>query len=185
MKLIVEDFSGYVLSHVELKRKWSIGLKWIEPRLVESIKRISKSIKVAKPLFEFTTRHIDTPPSIESKMEHKTPQFFLRNIPRIQRMEEDPDALPYKDQGMPVLSKIQIRPAKLVYYERPKFIEYFSVNDVKWLQRVLSKTLREEVWTDRFSKEIKESLMTGLWLSNPDPIDIYRPPFWKRPEDKK
>ena len=183
MRLLSEQFSDHVISRVTFSRRWYEGPSWSAPRTVEVLEELASEVQEPEPLFDFAVRHLDTPASVETQMEDKTPQFFLRNVPRVERMEEDPDFLPFKEEEEALRPDFDADPARLIRYERPRFIRYFSVYDFKWVQRVLNKTLREETWTDRFSREIRESLMKGLWLSNPDPIDIKRPDFWEEPSD--
>ncbi len=181
MDLLIERTARRIESRYRLQRK-SIQIgDYRVPVLV----RMVQSVKTDAPKLvnaDFAIRNLEQEPATDAHMEHKTAQFFLRNLPRVQRSHEEPDMLPLQEDESRS-ERPDLTPRNLAIYRRPNFIRQWSVNDFRWLQKVLNKTLRQETWTDRFSLEIRETLMKGLWNSNPEPIDIHRPDFWEERQE--
>jgi len=175
VELLIEHAARRVERRYRLNRDFSIGKDYSMP-MVRMIDAMKTGVQESAGN-EFAIRNLEQDPKTESKMEHKTAQFFLRNLPRVRREHEEQDEMPFKKEGSARPDFVSDNP---VAYQRPRFLNQWSVNDFKWLQVVISKTLRDETWTDRFSREIRETLMRGLWTSNPDPLDLRRPEFWKK-----
>ena len=174
MDLMIERSARKVENRYRLRRDFDISRDYSAPKTLQSIE--SMSLQGAVQIKDqYTIRLLEQDRKTEAKMDHKTAQFFLRNLPKAVMEPHDADEMPFEGCE-------NVRPEPVTFRHvslRPRFIRHWSVNDFRWLQDVLRKTLCDENWTDRFSKEIRDTLMKGLWTSNPDPLNVYRHDFPK------
>ena len=112
-------------------------------------------------------RKLAVDPKLDERLEHKTPQFVLRNIPRVQREVDPwieytvtPDARP--DQARLLDA---VREAR---YEAPTLVERFSVQVVREALDASDRWMHREDWTRHFSRELKENARGPLWRHDPN-----------------
>jgi len=112
-------------------------------------------------------RKLAVDPKLDERLEHKTPQFVLRNIPRVQR-EVDP-WIEYKvtPDARPDQARLldAVREAR---YEAPALVERFSVQVVRDALEASDRWLHREDWTRYFCRERKEDARGPLWKQDPD-----------------
>lgn len=176
MDLVIERTARWIEKRYKLNRKYSISRDYSAPRAVQMLDSMLPG-KFGPMASEFTIRHLEQDPKTEARMDHKTTQFFLRNLPKVSREHEESNEMPFQEEENISPDFVDYRH---VAFQRPRFIAQWTTNDFKWLQSIISKTLLDEDWTDRFSREIRDTLMKGLWTSNPDPLDVHRPDFWEK-----
>lgn len=121
----------------------------------------------ARRMRGWVVRMIEPPPDIESSMEDKTPQFFLRNVLRAERPEDEEfffEVVPTRDR------KEERLPGQSggLRYRPPRLLTRWNIDEVSWLRAMLKKLLYQEDWRRRFGKELKETVRGPLFLYDPD-----------------
>ncbi len=142
------------------------------PRTMEDLPlyRMARRVWKATRRFrarEFPRRMMEPPPDLGRRLEHKTPQFFLRNIPRVERSVED----------KPEFTVVQVRDRQAervitdlrsLRYEPPAFLTEWNLDKVMELRALLRRLFFEEDWTRRFGRELKERVRGPLFRYDPD-----------------
>jgi hypothetical protein len=103
---------------------------------------------------------------LEEAMEHKTPQFFLRNIPRLDR---DPTQAPF--DAVPVERKgyeAALQEARSARHEPPKLISEWMLDRVRAYRATTVRWLWDEDWSRYIGAEIKKDFKGPLWRYDPD-----------------
>ena len=80
MILLIERTAERIESRYGLSRRFELGNEYCVPRMVEQVQVMAGSVAV-EPHKEHVIRHLETDFRTETRMEHKTAQFFLRNLP--------------------------------------------------------------------------------------------------------
>ncbi len=121
----------------------------------------SAAKKPAKP------RKFVCPVAIESQMEHKKEQFFLRSLFRVERPEEE--FLPFEvEQPRDAQAEILASQAMPRRYQRPQLLNHRNLDDVIWWRRFVREVFFEDDWTRRFGKELRESISVAVWRLDAD-----------------
>ena len=116
---------------------------------------------------EETTKAMD---AMEEAMEHSMPQFFLRNIGRAERYEDDE---PLFEREAVELAKIdqsgmdELREL-ILHYTQPITLTQTSYEIVGEFSRDRRQLLGREDWTRFFGKEHADSVDGALWKHFPD-----------------
>lgn len=116
---------------------------------------------------EFPRRLMEPPPGLEDRMEHKTPQFFLRNIPRVERSAPDEpefDVSYVRDRE----AEATLQALRKMRYKPPEFLKEWNIERVVELREMLKVLVEKEDWTRRFGREIKERIRGPLYKYDPD-----------------
>ncbi len=114
---------------------------------------------------EFTVRQIEPPPEVSRGLAHTVPQFFLRNVGRVERPKED--SLPFEALARAPAALDAAR-AEVRRYRPPALLRRFNIDDVVWLRALLRRVVFEEDWRRRFGRELKERVRGPLFRYDPD-----------------
>lgn len=142
------------------------------PRSVEDLplyrlaRRIFKRVRRLRGR-DFPRRMVEPPPGLDSRLAHKTPQFFLRNIPRVERFVEDQPKF-HVVKVRDVESERVVQRLRELRYEPPDFLTEWNLERVKDLRILLRHLLFEEDWSRRFGREVKERIRGPLFRYDPD-----------------
>jgi len=115
---------------------------------------------------DFPVRLVEPPADVAAGIEHKVPQFFLRNVGRVERAEEE--ALPLAaNEVEPPVDLAAVR-AEVGRYRAPALLRRWNIEDVVWLRALLRRVLVEEDWRRRFGRELKQHVRGPLYRYDPD-----------------
>lgn len=163
--LVVERFGGWHQNRYcrRLVPERFQGLRDIEDLPMYSwIKRLLRGPRIrAKVIRE---RPMSRPDDLDVRLEECTPQFFLRNIARVERSVEDRPELQIvrtRDRQAETFECHRIR------YAPPQFLEHWNIEDVLWLRALIRRYVFEEDWSRHFCRELKESVQGPLYRYNP------------------
>lgn len=142
------------------------------PRSMEDLplyRMARKVFKAARRLRgrEFPRRMVEPPSDLAGRLEHKTPQFFLRNIPRIERSTPDEpefDVARIRD----IEAERVVKDLRRLRYEPPTFLTEWNMSRVVELRALLRRLFFEEDWTRLFGRELKERVRGPLFRYDPD-----------------
>ncbi len=114
------------------------------------------------------------PSEIEEAMQHREPQFILRNLGRVEK-EVDPDEpLPLDRRPLPIGAALDgLDSAKDVRHEPPQLLDEMTV-DVFSEQHGVMRRLYREPWNRRFSKELRADHTGPMWSYDPDAAEAKR-----------
>jgi len=116
---------------------------------------------------EFPRRMVEPPQNLDGLLEHKTPQFFLRNIPRIERFVEDSpefEVTEVRDRE----AEETLKSLRQMRYRRPEFLTEWNLERVTEFRKLWRRLFFEEDWTRRFGRELKEHVRGPLFRYDPD-----------------
>lgn len=116
---------------------------------------------------EFPRRMLEPPPDLGGLLEHKTPQFFLRNIPRVERSLEDEPAFEVT-RVRDLEAERVVQKLRALRYEPPAFLTEWNLARVVEVRALLRRLFFEEDWTRRFGRELKERVRGPLFRYDPD-----------------
>lgn len=112
-------------------------------------------------------RKEDYPSELTSQMEHREAQFFLRNIPRLERFPEE--ELPFDRRSIALGSLHDaLEAVRGARYEPPVLVEVFNLAHVKAYRRGIRRAFYEDDWTRRFGRELREKLRVPVWRYDAD-----------------
>lgn len=112
-------------------------------------------------------RTMERPEGIDGALEHLCPQFFLRNIGRVERPEEE--GLPLEVQEVrDSRAEEVLREIRHLRYQPPRLLERMNIDEVRWLRGMLRRVLYLEDWRRRFGRELKETVRGPLFRYDPD-----------------
>lgn len=114
---------------------------------------------------EFPVRLIEPASDVASGLEHKVPQFFLRNVGRVERAEED--ILPLIVQSSPRMDLTVLR-AQVRRYRPPELLRRWNLDEVLWLRALIRRVVFQEDWRRRFGRELKRHVRGPLFRYDPD-----------------
>lgn len=114
---------------------------------------------------EFPVRTIEPPPEVTAGLEHKTPQFFLRNVGRVERSVEDGLSFEVAEAARVDLGAAR---AEVRRYRPPELLRRWNIDDVAWLRALVRRVMFEEDWRRRFGRELKERVRGPLFRYDPD-----------------
>lgn len=134
--------------------------------LYEMARKILRATKLNPKTYK--QRDMERPINIDSQMEEKVPQFFLRNIPRVEKptIEEEygfevvRTRSPEDENIVATLLKIR--------YEPPKLIERFNIDEIKWFRALIKRVVYQNQWNKFFCRELKEHIQGPLYKYKPD-----------------
>lgn len=107
-------------------------------------------------------------PKLEEAMEHKTPQFFLRNIPR---QERDPTPAPFDAVAVERKGyEAALDEARSARHEPPELISEWMLERVRSSRATTIRWLWDEDWTRYVGAEIKKDFKGPLWRYDPDAV---------------
>jgi len=112
-------------------------------------------------------RALERPEGIDGHLENLCPQYFLRNIGRVERPEEEGvplEVLEVRDSR----AEETIRELRHLRYRPPRLLDRMNLDEVLWLRGILRRWLFQEDWRRRFGRELKESVRGPLFLYDPD-----------------
>jgi|GEM_PF-3048906 len=112
-------------------------------------------------------RKLPVDAKLDEHLEQRSPQFFLRNIPRIERIVDEWLEFTITPNARPDQAHLldEARQARL---ERPELLETFSVEVVKEYRATAVRWMRHEDWTRYFSRELKDDAQGPLWRHDPN-----------------
>jgi hypothetical protein len=129
--------------------------------LRETVDRLTAEQATPEP------RKLTVDSKLDEAMEHRSPQFVLRNIPRVERPVDEwleftktPDARP--DQAH-LLD--DVRDAR---HLPPVLLDRFGVDVVREYRATTLRWTRDEDWTRYFSRELKNDAKGPLWQYDPN-----------------
>lgn len=112
-------------------------------------------------------RTLERPEGIEGHLENLCPQYFLRNIGRVERPEEEGIPLEVQEvrdsQAEEILQEI-----RHLRYRPPPLLDRMNLDEVRWLRGTLRRVLYLEDWRRRFGRELKQTVRGPLYLYDPD-----------------
>lgn len=120
---------------------------------------------------EFPRRMMEPPADLQGRLEHKTPQFFLRNIPRVERWVDDEPSFQVVEVRDREAERM-LADLRSLRYEPPAFLSEWNITLVNELRALLRRLFFEEDWTRRFGRELKERVRGPLFRYDPDAPDI-------------
>lgn len=114
---------------------------------------------------EFPVRAIEPPPEVTAGLDHKAPQFFLRNVGRVERPVEE--GLPFE---LAESVSVDLGPtrAEVRRYRPPELLRRWNLDDVVWLRALVRRVVFEEDWRRRFGRELKDRIRGPLFRYDPD-----------------
>ncbi len=116
---------------------------------------------------EFPRRMVEPPPDLGGRMEHKTPQFFLRNILRVERFVEDAPEFEVT-QVRDLEAENVVQQLRSLRYEPPALLTEWNMTRVVELRALMRRLFFEDDWTRRFGRELKERVHGPLFRYDPD-----------------
>ena len=146
------------------------GLPTMEDRpLYEAARAVLRRTGKVK-VRTWVQRMSERPEGVDAQLEQTVPQFFLRNIARAERKEEDESPWVLvstrdrsAEEALAALRNLRYRP--------PELLKRWNMDDVLWLRALLKRVLHQDDWTRRFGRELKETVRGPLFRYDPD-----RPP---------
>jgi hypothetical protein len=115
-------------------------------------------------------RMVVRPDGMDSQMEQKVPQFFLRNTLRAERVVEDElplEVVATRDRE----AERQLAELRTLRYRPPELLQRWNIDHVTWLRAFLKQILFDEDWRRRFGRELKETVQGPLFKYDPDRTD--------------
>ncbi len=142
------------------------------PRSMEDLplyRMAHRVLKAARRLRgrEFPRRMVEPPPDLGGRLEHKTPQFFLRNVPRVERFVEDEPEFEVK-RVRDIEAERVVQRLRALRYEPPAFLTEWNMARVVELRALMRRLFFEDDWTRRFGRELKERVRGPLFRYDPD-----------------
>lgn len=117
----------------------------------------------------------ERPPGIDSQLEQRVPQFFLRNIARAER--EVAEELPFEVTVVrDPEGERQLASLRKLRYQPPELLKRWNLDEVLWLRSMLRHYLFDEDWRRRFGRELKEGIRGPLYKYDPDKVAPSRGP---------
>jgi hypothetical protein len=115
----------------------------------------------------FVVRTLETAAATTSAMESKVPQFFLRNIARVEMsLPDEPEFQTIQVRDLD--AEQALASIRSLRYEPPQLIRRWNMDEVKNLRVFLRRVLHDEDWRRRFGRELKESIRGPLFKYDPD-----------------
>lgn len=113
--------------------------------------------------------HPDSYPSaVQDQMRQLEPQFVLRNLGRVERVDEGQGRLPMKrDRPAPGIDIDAVARLRLARYEPPTLLEETNLDFVTGLTAFRRHLVREVRWERHFSREIREDFEGPMWRYQP------------------
>ena len=143
------------------------------PRSVEDLplylwaKRLLRSSsRLGKAGASVTARPIVRPDGLDARLEHKVPQFFLRNITRVER--ELPDAPEYREvRTRDAAAEGLVRDLAAMRRRPPELLRRWNLEEVLRLRALLKRLFHQDDWTLHFGRELKERVQGPLYKYKP------------------
>ena len=143
------------------------GLKSIEDLpLYEWTRRILRRGSKLKGR-TFPRRMMEPPAGLDSSLENKTPQFFLRNVSRTGHfVEESPrfEKVETRDRQAETI----VPEMRRMRYSPPPFLQKWNLDEVIRVRKLFRTLLHDDDWTRRFGRELKERVRGPLFKYDPD-----------------
>jgi hypothetical protein len=118
---------------------------------------------------EVRQRMIERPGWIEGRMEDRVPQFFLRNITRVERTRDEDEGLPFEEvRTRDADAEGRVGRALAGRFPRPELLTHWNLDDVVWLRALVRRYVYQEDWRRRFGRELKEHVRGPLFRYDPD-----------------
>jgi len=115
---------------------------------------------------ELRQRHLERMPGTDARLEELTPQFFLRNVARLERFLDD--ELPLEEVRTRDKEAEQVVGRALPgRYQHPELLTHWNIADVVWLRALIKRFVYEEDWRTRFGRELKEHVQGPLYRYTP------------------
>ncbi|MBL6974412.1 MAG: hypothetical protein ISR64_01650 [Deltaproteobacteria bacterium] len=118
----------------------------------------------------FPRRVMDPPDGMDAALEHKTPQYFLRNVGRAERTTDDSPRFEVEETGDPSM-RGGVGDLPRMDYEPPALLDRWNLEEVVRVRRLFRDILFDDDWTRRFGREIKERIRGPLFKYDPDVQD--------------
>lgn len=118
----------------------------------------------------FPRRVMDPPDGMESTLEHKTPQYFLRNVGRAEHSVDDSPRFEVEEVRDPSAEGL-VGDLRSRRYEPPAFLDQWNLEEVVRVRRLFRDILFDDDWTRRFGRELKERIRGPLFKYDPDQTD--------------
>jgi len=118
----------------------------------------------------FPRRMMEQPAGLDAGLEHKTPQFFLRNVSRTEHSLEDRPEFEmvatrdHEDEAR-VADLLRMR------YRPPSMLQKWNIEEVVRVRRMFRRLLFADDWTRHFGRELKERIQGPLFKYDPDAGD--------------
>jgi len=110
------------------------------------------------------------PSSVQDQMRELEPQFILRNLGRVERMDEGQGRLPLQhDRPAPGIDIDAIAELRSARYEPPELLEETNLDVVSSLTAFRRHLYRDVRWERHFSREIREDFDGPMWRYEPPP----------------
>lgn len=105
------------------------------------------------------TRYIERPQSLEMALSHCTPQFFLRNLARVQRESED--VLPFDRFYLHVERGVGApgHQSPLTTVRRPELLEQMNAPSMDEIRRMFAELTKKISWADGLQIRSRRSRM--------------------------
>lgn len=108
------------------------------------------------------------PSSIQDQMRELEPQFILRNLGRVERMNEGQKRLPVeRHRPAPGIDIDAIAQLRLARYESPELLDETNLDVVSGLTAFRRRLYRDVRWERHFSREIREDFEGPMWRYQP------------------
>jgi len=115
----------------------------------------------------FPRRMKEQPVGLSGRMEHKTPQFFLRNLSRTEVFVDDSPGFEKVETRDPVAEHV-VEEMLSMRYKPPALIEQWNIDKVKRVRATFRRLLYEDDWARHFCRELKDEVRGPLYKYDPD-----------------
>jgi len=112
-------------------------------------------------------RPLERPEGVDGQLEHLCPQYFLRNIGRVERPEEEGVPLEVQEVRDSRAEEI-LRELRNLRYRPPQLLDRMNLDEILWLRALLRRVIHQEDWRRRFGRELKETIRGPLYRYDPD-----------------
>lgn len=105
--------------------------------------------------------------AVDDQLDQRTPQFFLRNIPRLERMVEDRMEFVHAPSERLAVAGLldEVREAR---HESPNMLEVRSVKAIVEARDSSALWMKQKDWTRYFGKEVLKDVKGPRWRYDPD-----------------
>lgn len=132
-------------------------------RTTRALLRKARQVKVR----EYVVRSLERPPNVDGQVEERVPQFFLRNIRRVERWVEDSESPYVEVRTRDRVAEDVSAQYRGLRYEPPRLLDHWNMTDVLWFRAMIKRYFHEEDWRTRFGRELKERVQGPLWKYEP------------------
>jgi len=142
------------------------------PRTMEDLRLYAMTRRLFKAVAKYrgpsaVVHELERPPGVDNQVGERTPQFFLRNVRRVERFLDERSLFKEVRTRDPAAERA-VGNVLSGRYAPPELLTHWNLHEMLRFRKLIRRVLYEEPWSRRFGRELKEHVHGPLFRYDPD-----------------